>query len=148
MDNTSAIYASVFCSAAAIFFLYVSYDSYTSYHKTRDWISKEAVIETSHLESGQGVHLDVTVRIIENDRIMPVDLLYGTFISQQDYREMAKKFPEGARTVIYQNPDNDREAVLQKRESLNPFFYMWLLIGILFVFTQILLLKKWVQSHQ
>ena len=129
MDKTSKIWVSVFLLSIAFLLLFVSYDSYTSYNKTRSWIPVDAVIVTSRLESGNGVHLDVTVRLINSNLEIPTDLIYGTFISQKDYRDLAKEYPAGTKTIVFQDRDNPRAVVLKRLEHLNPFLYLWLFIS-------------------
>jgi len=129
LDKTSKIWVSVFLLSIAFLLLFVSYDSYTSYNKTRSWIPVDAVIVTSRLESGNGVHLDVTVRLINSNLEIPTDLIYGTFISQKDYRDLAKEYPAGTKTIVFQDRDNPRAVVLKRLEHLNPFLYLWLFIS-------------------
>ena len=119
----------MFLLSIAFLLLFVSYDSYTSYNKTRSWIPVDAVIVTSRLESGNGVHLDVTVRLINSNLEIPTDLIYGTFISQKDYRDLAKEYPAGTKTIVFQDRDNPRAVVLKRLEHLNPFLYLWLFIS-------------------
>ena len=142
MDKTSKIWSSIFLLSIASLLLFVSYDSYTSYSKTRSWIPVEAVIVTSKLESGNGVHLDVTVRLLNSTLEIPVDLLYGTFISQKDYRDLAKDYPVGTETTVFQNPDNPKVVVLKRLDKLNPFLYLWVLISMIAIVINIRILSR------
>ena len=142
MDKTSKIWSSIFLLSIASLLLFVSYDSYTSYSKTRSWIPVEAVIVTSNLESGNGVHLDVTVRLLNSTLEIPVDLLYGTFISQKDYRDLAKEYPVGTETTVFQNPDNPKVVVLKRLDKLNPFLYLWVLISMIAIVINIRILSR------
>ena len=142
MDKTSKIWAVTFLMAMAGLLLFVAYDSYAAYQKTKTWIPVDAQIITSKLESGNGVHLDVTVRVNGQNQAIPADLVYGTFISQNDYKELAEQYPTGTKTTIFQNPNDPTAIVLQRPERLNPFAYLWGGLGLLLIVISIRTLRR------
>lgn len=131
MDKTSKVWAAFFLAAIAFLLLFASYDSYTSYQKTKNWVPVEAVIASSKLESGNGVHLDITARLGKNTKEIPIDLIYGTFISQKNYRDLAEDYPAGTQTTVFQNPDSPEDVVLMRSDHINPFLYVWITLSAL-----------------
>ncbi len=102
----------------------------------------DAVIVTSNLESGNGVHLDIVVRLLKSKLEIPSDLIYGTFVSQNDYRNLAKEYPVGTKTTVFQNPDNSEEVVLKRLDKINPFLYLWVFIGMMALVINIRILSR------
>lgn len=141
MDKTSKIWTVTFLMALAGLLLFVAYDSFTSYQKTKTWMPVGAQIITSKLESGNGVHLDITVRVEGQNQAIPADLVYGTFISQSDHRALAEQYPAGTKTTIFQNPNDPDSVVLQRPERLNPFAYLWGGLGLLLIIISIRVLR-------
>ena len=121
---------------------FVSYDSFSSYKKTQDWLPVHAVIVKSNLESGQGVHLDIVVRLLKSNLEIPSDLIYGTFVSQNDYRNFAKEYPVGTKITVFQNPDNAKDVVLKRLDEINPFLYLWVFIGMIALVINIRMLNR------
>ena len=142
IDKTSKIWAVTFLLAMAGLLLFVTYDSYAAYQKTKTWTPVDAQIITSKLETGNGVHLDVTVRLDSQNQAIPANLVYGTFISQSDYRALAEQYPAGTKTTIFQNPNDPAAVVLQRPERLNPFAYLWGGLGLLLIIISIRILRR------
>ena len=63
MDKSSQAFVFLFLTAISMMLLFVAWNSYQHYRSIAGWKEKQAVITSSRLESGNGVHLDIMVRI-------------------------------------------------------------------------------------
>ncbi len=114
----------------------------------KKWHPVQAVVTSSKLETGNGVHLDILVRLAGESQERPIGLMAGTFLSQSDYRQLAKDYPTGKAVILFQNPEKPDEIVLERAETPNPFLYLWFALGLLSLAGLVKVLKTPVKDVQ
>lgn len=146
MDKSSQAFIFLFLTGISAMLLFVAWDSYRHAQSVSGWEEKPAVITSSKLESGNGVHLDIMVRIDGEAEPVPAHVRRGTFISQGDYRQWAQEYPPDTRLTVYQNPDNPRDVVLERAERFSAFAMLWAGLGIGILVWQVVLWRRWNRS--
>jgi hypothetical protein len=146
MDKSSTSWILILFTATATLLFYASYKGFDSYMKVQTWAETEAVIVMSRLESGNGVHFDVTARLSGTSKDVPVKVIKGTFVSQKDHRNWSKRYPSGKHVTLYQNPQNPDDIVLEKLDKPSLSSYLSAAFGAVLVLLQLVLLVRWFAS--
>jgi hypothetical protein len=130
-STTSTIWILLFIAGALAVFTIAAFAAYDGLKVADTWQKRAATIATSRLESGNGVHLDITVRLEGETKTRPSKLILGTFISQSDYRHFAKKYPQGKNVVLYQHPTHPEKLVLEANTNPVSLYVPATLAGLL-----------------
>ena len=132
-DWSSKILMIIFFLGPASILIFAGLESLYMVNEMQSWQPRKGKIVSSRLESGNGVHLDIIIKVKGQMNPKPARVTYGTFISQKDYRSWAKKYTQGKLVEVYVNPDNPNDIVIKRHDSYRSGF-LFLLGGFILLY--------------